>query len=337
MSEQTLKVKTLYLRNDTAATWVEKNPVLAKGEPGVEVDTGKFKLGDGVTSWVGLHYAGVLVSASEQNGYIQIDGVDTLVYRLPIGGASIGGVKTAAGTGKVSIAADGTMSVSNVASADKLSAPRTIAIAGDATGSATFDGSAGTSITVALVASGVKAGTYSKVTVDAKGRVTAGSNLTTADVGGVGTAATKNVGTAAGQIPILDANGKLSESVIPAIAISEPHTVASENEMLALTAQEGDIAIRTDGTGTWILKQSPASTLDNWVQLKAPTDVVTSVNGKTGNVVLSTADVSEGGTNLYYTQARFVAAFKSSKSTDLADSADLIRNSDTLILDCGNA
>ena len=114
MSEQTLKVKTLYLRNDAAATWVEKNPVLAKGEPGVEVDTGKFKLGDGVTSWVGLRYAGVLVSASEQNGYIKIDGVDTLVYRLPIGGASIGGVKTAAGTGKVSIAADGTMSVSNV-------------------------------------------------------------------------------------------------------------------------------------------------------------------------------------------------------------------------------
>lgn len=336
MSEQTLKVKTLYLRNDAAATWVEKNPVLAKGEPGVEVDTGKFKLGDGVTSWVGLRYAGVLVSGSEQNGYVTIDGVDTLVYRLPIGGASIGGVKTAAGTGKVSIAADGTMSVSNVASADKLSASRTIAIAGDATGSATFDGSAGTSITVALVASGVKAGTYSKVTVDAKGRVTAGSNLTIADVGGIGTAATKNVGTAAGNIPILGSDGKLSDSVIPAIAISESHTVASEKEMLALAAQVGDIAIRTDGTGTWILKQTPASTLANWVQLKSPTDAATSVNGKTGNVILTTSDIAEG-TNQYYTQARFVAAFKASKSTDLADSADLIRNSDTLILDCGNA
>ncbi|WP_296827864.1 hypothetical protein [uncultured Megasphaera sp.] len=328
MSEQTLKVKTLYLRNDTAATWVEKNPVLAKGEPGVEVDTGKFKLGDGVTSWVGLRYAGVLVSASEQNGYIKIDGVDTLVYRLPIGGASIGGVKTAAGTGKVSIAADGTMSVSNVASADKLSASRTIAIAGDATGSATFDGSAGTSITVALVASGVKAGTYSKVTVDAKGRVTAGSNLTTTDISGIGTAA--------GNIPILGSDGKLSDSVIPAIAISESHTVASEHEMLALAAQVGDIAIRTDGAGTWILKQTPASTLANWVQLKSPTDAATSVNGKTGNVILTTSDIAEG-TNQYYTQARFVAAFKASKSTDLSDSANLIRNSDTLILDCGNA
>lgn len=336
MSEQTLKVKTLYLRNDAAATWVEKNPVLAKGEPGVEVDTGKFKLGDGVTSWVGLHYAGVMVSGSEQNGYVTIDGVDTLVYRLPIGGASIGGVKTAAGTGKVSIAADGTMSVSNVASADKLSASRTIAIVGDATGSATFDGSAGTSITVALVASGVKAGTYSKVTVDAKGRVTAGSSLSTADVGGIGTAATKNVGTAAGNIPILGSDGKLSDSVIPAIAISESHTVASEHEMLALAAQVGDIAIRTDGTGTWILKQTPASTLANWVQLKSPTDAATSVNGKTGNVILTTSDIAEG-TNQYYTQARFVAAFKASKSTDLSDSSSLVRNTDTIILDCGNA
>lgn len=336
MSEQTLHIDHLYLRNDAAATWVEKNTVLGKGEIGVEMDTGKFKLGDGVTSWVGLHYAGVLVSGSEQNGYVTIDGVDTLVYRLPVGGASIGGVKTATGTGKVAIASDGTMSISNAPSADKLSASHTIAIAGDATGSATFDGSAGTSITVALVASGVKAGTYSKVTVDAKGRVTAGSSLSTADVGGIGTAATKNVGTAAGNIPILGSDGKLSDSVIPAIAISEPHTVASEKEMLALTAQVGDIAIRTDGTGTWILKQAPASTLANWVQLKAPTDTVTSVNGKTGNVTLTTSDVAEG-TNQYYTQARFVAAFKASKSTDLSDSPSLVRNTDTIILDCGNA
>ena len=336
MSEQTLHIDHLYLRNDAAATWVEKNTVLGKGEIGVEIDTGKFKLGDGVTSWVGLHYAGVLVSGSEQNGYVTIDGVDTLVYRLPVGGASIGGVKTATGTGKVAIASDGTMSISNAPSADKLSASRTIAIAGDATGSATFDGSTGTSITVALVASGVTAGTYSKVAVDAKGRVTAGSNISTADVGGIGTAATKDVGTAAGNIPVLGADGKLSDSVIPAIAISEPHTVANEKEMLALTAQIGDIAIRTDGTGTWILKQAPASTLANWVQLKAPTDTVTSVNGKTGNVTLTTSDVAEG-TNQYYTQARFVAAFKASKSTDLSDSSTLVRNTDTIILDCGNA
>lgn len=44
---QTLKVETLQMRNDTAANWNSKNPVLAKGEMGVEIDTKKFKFGDG--------------------------------------------------------------------------------------------------------------------------------------------------------------------------------------------------------------------------------------------------------------------------------------------------
>jgi hypothetical protein len=44
------------LRNDTAANWTSANPVLELGEPGVENDTGKFKVGDGVTSWNGLEY-----------------------------------------------------------------------------------------------------------------------------------------------------------------------------------------------------------------------------------------------------------------------------------------
>ena len=53
---------------------------------------------------------------------------------------------------------------------------RTIALSGDATGSTTFDGSTNKNITVTLASSGVSAGTYNNVTVDAKGRVTSGSN-----------------------------------------------------------------------------------------------------------------------------------------------------------------
>ena len=36
--------------------WTQANPVLGSGEPGVEVDTGKFKMGDGQTSWAALPY-----------------------------------------------------------------------------------------------------------------------------------------------------------------------------------------------------------------------------------------------------------------------------------------
>lgn len=43
-------------RNDTAADWTSNNPVLILGEPGLESDTGKFKIGDGVTAWNSLDY-----------------------------------------------------------------------------------------------------------------------------------------------------------------------------------------------------------------------------------------------------------------------------------------
>lgn len=47
----------IQLRRGTGAQWTATNPTLAPGEPGVETDTGKLKLGDGVTAWTSLAYA----------------------------------------------------------------------------------------------------------------------------------------------------------------------------------------------------------------------------------------------------------------------------------------
>lgn len=47
---------TLKLRRDTSARWTNTNPVLANGEPGFEVDTGRLKIGNGITAWNGLPY-----------------------------------------------------------------------------------------------------------------------------------------------------------------------------------------------------------------------------------------------------------------------------------------
>lgn len=66
--------------------------------------------------------------------------------------------------------------VNEAGTADKLKTARTIALKGDATGSATFDGSANRDISVTLANTGVAAGTYNTVTVDTKGRVTAASS-----------------------------------------------------------------------------------------------------------------------------------------------------------------
>ena len=72
--------------------------------------------------------------------------------------------------------------VNEAETADKLKTARTIALKGDATGSATFDGSANKDINVTLANTGVAAGTYNNVKVDAKGRVVSASNIKTSVV-----------------------------------------------------------------------------------------------------------------------------------------------------------
>lgn len=57
MATKTLKTKII-MRNDTAENWRIKNPILDKGEIGVESDTNKFKIGDNATAWNDLGYAG---------------------------------------------------------------------------------------------------------------------------------------------------------------------------------------------------------------------------------------------------------------------------------------
>lgn len=88
------------------------------------------------------------------------------------------------GTAFVDLAATYGISVSGAAgSANTLTTGRTITLTGDVTGtSAAFNGSANLSFAATLANSGVTAGTYPKVTVDAKGRVTAGAALAAADI-----------------------------------------------------------------------------------------------------------------------------------------------------------
>lgn len=66
--------------------------------------------------------------------------------------------------------------------ARKLSSPRTLTANGDGSWSVSFDGSADATAAFTLSSTGVVAGTYPKVTVDAKGRITAGAALIAGDI-----------------------------------------------------------------------------------------------------------------------------------------------------------
>lgn len=46
----------IQLRRDVSSKWKINNPVLLLGEPGLETDTNKMKIGDGVLAWNSLPY-----------------------------------------------------------------------------------------------------------------------------------------------------------------------------------------------------------------------------------------------------------------------------------------
>lgn len=86
----------------------------------------------------------------------------------------------------------------------------------------------------------------------------------------------------------LDGAGLVPPEQLPALAIDHLYVVASQAAMLALSANVGDVAVRTDLSPreTFILQATPASTLGNWVQITTA-GAVTSVNGRAGAVDLT--------------------------------------------------
>ncbi len=205
----------------------------------------------------------------------------------------------------------------NAETATKLQTARTIALTGDVTGSVSFDGSANVSINTTV---GDDSHNHVISNIDGlqtalDGKAATGHTHTLVNITDAGTAAAKDVGTAAGNVPVLDAAGKLDTSILPGLALTTTNVVSSQTAMLALTAEPGDIAIRTDLNKTYILKSAPASTLANWQELLSPTDSVTSVNGQTGAVTISSISGNAG------TATKLATARTISLGGDLSGSA----------------
>lgn len=434
MANFEMKNTKIILRNDVAANWEQVNPVLLKGEIGIATDRNLFKIGDGVTAWKALEWAGALGDAktidtvagqlslhdfgvqyykyvpatenaeatytltqgfkaglvpkivSSGDGYalawyepssVTVEGLESSIQTLTDDVGTVEGKANknaediaalqarreytdeeatklagiAAGAqvnvlegvqlngADVAIGADkkANIVITQVDKANQLTNPQNFSLTGDVTASAVaFNGTDAVTLNTVLKSSGVTAGTYTKLTVDARGIVTSAEQASADDISGLGTAAKLNSGTGAGNVVIVGVDGKIDEAVIPSLAITDVFEADSQAAMLALGAQKGDVAVRSDVNRSFILKQAPASTAENWVELRTPTDAVLSVNGKTGAVTLTTTDVAEGS-NQYWTEARFDTAFAAKSSAGLTDGATIVHSTDTLVLNCGNA
>lgn len=85
---------------------------------------------------------------------------------------------------------------------------------------------------------------------------------------GLGSSAVLTAGAADG-VATLGADGKLPVSQLPPLAVNETFTVANQAAMLALTAERGDVAIRSDLAGAaYLLTADAPATLANWVPIQ---------------------------------------------------------------------
>ena len=153
----------IQLRRGSATQWSNANPTLAQGELGIELDTGRIKIGDGVTAWNTLRYERPIESVSSTS--------NTLVQRDSDGNFQAGTITATL--------------IGNASTASRLSSTRQIQLSQDVTGSGVFDGSANLNINAVLGLISTlphydgtesPSGTYTKVVVDAKGRVINASN-----------------------------------------------------------------------------------------------------------------------------------------------------------------
>ena len=117
-----------------------------------------------------------------------------------------------------------------------LTGNQSITVSGDATGSGT------TAITLTLANSGVTAGTYTKVTVDSKGRVTVGASATTTDIA----EGTNLYYTDARVLAYLSANTYATQSYVGTqianLVDSSPATLDTLNELAAALGDDPNFA-----------------------------------------------------------------------------------------------
>lgn len=90
----------------------------------------------------------------------------------------------------------------------------------------------------------------------------------------------------------LDGSGVLKSAQVPDLSITETYTVADQTERLALAAEEGDIALQTDNSTTYIFTGGDPSNDADWSEFNTPPPPVDSVFGRTGAVVAESGDYS---------------------------------------------
>jgi len=167
--------------------------------------------------------------------------------------------------------------------------------------------------------------------------MTAAATIPNTDITGLGTASTKDAGAALG-VATLDAGGKVPISELPAAvlgALSYQGTWDASTNTPTLTSSVGtkgyyyvvSVAGNTNlnGITDWLVGDWAVYNGSIWQKVDN-TETVTSVNGQTGAVTLTTTNIAEG-TNLYYTDVRARASNSAGTGISYDSATGVITNS----------
>jgi hypothetical protein len=166
--------------------------------------------------------------------------------------------------------------------------------------------------------------------------MTAAATIPNTDITGLGTASTKDAGAALG-VATLDASGKVPVSELPAAvlgALSYQGTWDASTNTPTLTSSVGtkgyyyvvSVAGSTNlnGITDWLVGDWAVYNGTAWQKVDN-TDSVTSVNGFTGAVVLTTTNIAEG-TNEYFTTAKARASVSAGTGISYNSTTGVITN-----------
>lgn len=105
-------------------------------------------------------------------------------------------------------------------------------------------------------------------------------------------------GAANGYAP-LGSDAKVPVGNLPAVVINDTFIVASQAAMLGLTAQRGDVAIRTDTNQSFVLATESPGTLADWKELLSPGDVAVAAKvAKAGDAMTGSLAINGAGKGL---------------------------------------
>jgi hypothetical protein len=197
------------------------------------------------------------ITGGVSTGFLKADGtVDAVTYLSGNQSITVSGDATGSGTTSIALTLANTavtpgsygsttlVPVVTVDSKGRITSVTTAAISGSLTftGDVTGTGTTGTSTALTLAASGVTAGTYTKVTVDTKGRVTVGASATTSDI----SEGTNLYYTDARVLSYLSANTYATQSYVNTqvsnLVAAAPATLDTLNELAAALGNDPSFA-----------------------------------------------------------------------------------------------